>query len=98
MGALLPNDSQGYARTRAWLHDYFDRHAAGAWATLGQTYCGIGDANRSTSDWLHYSLGSNTDQYRLYGLSQEFTYVAVPAPGAIALLGVAGLVGRRRRG
>ena len=24
----------GYARTRAWLHDYFDRHAAEAWAAL----------------------------------------------------------------
>lgn len=23
-----------YARTRAWLHDYFDRHAADKWATL----------------------------------------------------------------
>lgn len=73
------------------------RFAAGAMATLGQTYCGIGDANRSTSDWLYYSVGSNTDQYRLYGLSQEFTYVAVPAPSALALLGAAGLVGGRRR-
>ena len=24
----------GYARTRAWLHDYFDRHAARQWETL----------------------------------------------------------------
>ena len=37
MGALLPNDSAGYARTRAWLHDYFDRHAARAWETLTST-------------------------------------------------------------
>ena len=34
MGALLPSDSRGYARTRAWLHDYFDRRAAGAWEIL----------------------------------------------------------------
>lgn len=29
--APLPD---GYTRTRAWLHDYFDRHAADQWATL----------------------------------------------------------------
>jgi len=29
--APLPD---GYARTRAWLHDYFDRQAADKWATL----------------------------------------------------------------
>lgn len=27
-------DPGGYARTRAWLQDYFDRHAAQQWATL----------------------------------------------------------------
>lgn len=26
--------SSGYARTRAWLHEYFDRTAASSWATL----------------------------------------------------------------
>lgn len=25
---------EGYARTRAWLHDYFDRHASEAWTAL----------------------------------------------------------------
>jgi hypothetical protein len=31
------------------------------------------------------------------GTASNFTYTAVPAPGAIALLGLAGLAGRRRR-
>ncbi|MFP5580315.1 MAG: methyltransferase domain-containing protein, partial [Acidimicrobiia bacterium] len=30
-GSALPG---GYARTRAWLHEYFDRHAAKSWETL----------------------------------------------------------------
>jgi magnesium-protoporphyrin O-methyltransferase len=30
-GTVLPG---GYARTRAWLHEYFDRHAAKTWETL----------------------------------------------------------------
>jgi hypothetical protein len=31
------------------------------------------------------------------GTLSNFSYTAVPAPGAIALLGTAGLMGRRRR-
>ena len=27
-------EPSGYARTRAWLHEYFDRHAARQWETL----------------------------------------------------------------
>jgi len=66
MGALLPNDSQGYARTRAWLHDYFDRHAAGAWATLTSTEkvsgiratvrAGRDQMRRLLVDWLPTNL------------------------------------------
>jgi len=70
---------------------------AGGLAPLGAPYCGVGDANSSGSQWLQYTVSPNTDYYRLFGLSQEFTYTAVPAPGAIALLGAAGLVGSRRR-
>ena len=65
--------------------------------TLGESSVGVGDANSSRHDWLQYSLDSNTMTYRLFGVSQEFTYVAVPAPGTIALLGATGLVGSHRR-
>lgn len=32
--SATPSGPGGYARTRAWLHEYFDRTAADAWATL----------------------------------------------------------------
>jgi MYXO-CTERM domain-containing protein len=34
----------------------------------------------------------------MYGISQELTVGPVPSPGALALLGAAGLLRRRRRG
>jgi len=73
------------------------RVAGGALMALGESFVGVGDANSSSHAWLQYSLDSNPMTYRLFGVSQEFTYVAVPAPGTIVLLGATGLVGSRRR-
>jgi MYXO-CTERM domain-containing protein len=48
-------------------------------------YAGVGSNNANTANW------------RIDDLTLTATTAAVPAPGAIALLGVAGLVGSRRR-
>ena len=42
-----------------------------------------------------YSIGGSTTAF--FGLDQTFTIGFIPAPGAVALLGLAGLVSRRRR-
>jgi len=47
--------------------------------------------------WMSDTLNPKTSYFSIYGLSEELTYSTVPAPGAIALLGAAGLLGRRRR-
>ncbi len=47
--------------------------------------------------WMSNTLNPKTSYFSIYGLSEELTYSTVPAPGAIALLGAAGLLGRRRR-
>jgi hypothetical protein len=48
--------------------------------------------------WMSDTLNPKTSSFSIYGISEELTYSTVPAPGAIALLGAAGLLGRRRRG
>jgi hypothetical protein len=48
--------------------------------------------------WMNDTLNPKTSYFSIYGLSEELTYSTVPAPGAIALLGAAGLFGRRCRG
>lgn len=63
---------------------------------------GMGTANLTVTSYagavdftqiIQIGLVSNN----LYGSMSNFTITAVPAPGAMALLGVAGLVGSRRR-
>lgn len=64
--------------------------------------------NINSFEWAHYSFGvtafSDLTEVRFGFLNgpnwidiTNITVEAVPAPGAIALLGLAGLVGRRRR-
>ena len=47
--------------------------------------------------WMSNSLQPKTFAYSIFGLSEELTCSTVPAPGAIAVLASAGLLGRRRR-
>jgi hypothetical protein len=42
-------------------------------------------------------IGGTTTETAVSGTLSNFSYTAVPAPGALALLGAAGLVGARRR-
>ena len=63
--------------------------------TLGESNAGVGNAN-SVGAWLEYSLDASSTSFRLFGVSQEFTYVAVPAPATIVLLSATGLIRSRR--
>ena len=70
-------------------------------------YSGLGSSNASgiatglssftNFQWMSNSLQPKTSAYSIFGLSEELTYSTVPAPGAIAVLASAGLLGRRRR-
>ena len=64
---------------------FVDGAAAGS---VGGEYDLVGSVNAAAA-------GTSTLGY--YDNINAFTSAAVPAPGAIALLGLAGLVGRRRR-
>ena len=55
----------------------------------------IGFSLFTSGEWLASGPGNAVHSYALYGVSQELT--VIPAPGAIAVLGVAGLANRRRR-
>ena len=60
----------------------------------------FGQLERRDSKWVEAgNITTNTEPYRLYGLSQVLTYNAVPEPSSLALclLGALGLLAVRRR-
>lgn len=65
----------------------------------------LGSGNTSTfgfnpftsSTWIDFASTACTATNRMYGVSQELTVGAVPAPGAFAMLGLAGAASKRRR-
>lgn len=56
-----------------------------------------GQSSLQNFQWMSDTLKPKTSYFCIYGLSEELTYSTVPAPGAIVMLGAAGLLGRRRR-
>ena len=87
----------------------FDSTALGAgtywmeWTVVGpeNNFVLTADANNGTNEcWVNYDdlggLMSGTDQFGV-AANMAFSITGVPAPGALALLGLAGLAGSRRR-
>jgi hypothetical protein len=75
--------------------------------TAGQAFIGealgstgnvaFGIIGRTSGDWIYFaSIGSSASR-KMYAVSEELTVGVIPAPGAVALLATAGLLGRRRR-
>jgi hypothetical protein len=62
---------------------------------LGSDDPTAGSSPDTSGAWLSNNRWPKSNTLRLYGVSQELT--VIPAPGAIAVLGIAGLAGRRRR-
>jgi MYXO-CTERM domain-containing protein len=72
---------------------------SGDW-TLGASggTSAFGFNTNTSGGWLDFANTTSTTSNRMYGISQELTVGPVPSPGALALLGAAGLLRRRRRG
>jgi len=67
---------------------YFDAYSSGG-ANGDSAIDALANPNVSVSDWgVPYTSG---------GSNPIYSYTVVPAPGAVALLGLAGLMARRRR-
>ena len=61
----------------------------------GSTNPTAGSSSYTNGRWLNFTTFNRSTPLALYGVSAELT--VIPAPGAIAVLGIAGLAGRRRR-
>jgi MYXO-CTERM domain-containing protein len=67
--------------------------AAGAAPAVGSTTAGLYMSNATTTAGFYTFTGYATNSNGVYQLNT----VDAPAPGALALLGVAGIAGKRRR-
>ena len=68
-----------------------------SWQQVGGYFFNGDSGNLSAGTYVVLSSTQLPSGTSAAGLSSSLTFTAVPAPGAMALLGAAGLVGGRRR-